>query len=283
MNIEVWHNAKAEVEKIILLRPSCSTAPFPTCSSQAPRGSVAQVTQMAGMKGLIASPTGEAIEFPITKSMKEGLSPLEYFITTHGSRKGLSDNRAQHREGGLSHAPPLRCRAGRRRRRGGLRHQRGSRGHPRVGIRHRHLLGTKHHRPLSCGRCRDRRQGRIQERPIYQSRRREADRRRECPERLRALSRCLQVRARHLRQVLRRRPRHHEAGRLGRGGRHGGGNRPSASRAPSTRCATFHAGGAASVGRRHHAGSAPRRGDLRAPHLRATRRSSRASRAKSSR
>jgi DNA-directed RNA polymerase subunit beta' len=46
---------------------------------------------MAGMKGLIASPTGEAIEFPITKSMKEGLTPLEYFITTHGSRKGLSD------------------------------------------------------------------------------------------------------------------------------------------------------------------------------------------------
>src|SRR5437870_7604108 len=55
------------------------------------RGSIAQVTQMAGMKGLIASPTGEAIEFPITKSMKEGLSPIEYFITTHGSRKGLSD------------------------------------------------------------------------------------------------------------------------------------------------------------------------------------------------
>jgi DNA-directed RNA polymerase subunit beta' len=46
---------------------------------------------MAGMKGLISSPTGEAIEFPITKSMKEGLTPIEYFITTHGSRKGLSD------------------------------------------------------------------------------------------------------------------------------------------------------------------------------------------------
>ena len=54
------------------------------------RGSVAQMTQMVGMKGLIASPTGETIEHPVTKSMKEGLSPIEYFTTTHGSRSGLA-------------------------------------------------------------------------------------------------------------------------------------------------------------------------------------------------
>src|SRR6185436_11059369 len=54
------------------------------------RGSVAQMTQMVGMKGLIASPTGETIELPVIKSMKEGLSPIDYFTTTHGSRSGLA-------------------------------------------------------------------------------------------------------------------------------------------------------------------------------------------------
>jgi DNA-directed RNA polymerase subunit beta' len=90
MNIEIWHGAKAEVEKQILPMLPKDGSVLDMIMSGA-RGSVAQVTQMAGMKGLIASPTGEAIEFPITTSMKEGLSPIEYFITTHGSRKGLSD------------------------------------------------------------------------------------------------------------------------------------------------------------------------------------------------
>ena len=55
------------------------------------RGSVGNITQMVGMKGLIVNTAGETIEFPITSSMKEGLTPIEYFITTHGSRKGLTD------------------------------------------------------------------------------------------------------------------------------------------------------------------------------------------------
>ncbi len=90
MNIEVWHAAKADVEKLI---PASLPAHGPVSDmlKSGARGSLAQMTQMAGMKGLIASATGETIEFPITKSMKEGLSPIEYFITTHGSRKGLSD------------------------------------------------------------------------------------------------------------------------------------------------------------------------------------------------
>ena len=90
LNIEVWHGAKSEVEKLIPTTLIANGSVSDMLRSGA-RGSVAQVTQMAGMKGLISSPTGEAIEFPITKSMKEGLSPIEYFITTHGSRKGLSD------------------------------------------------------------------------------------------------------------------------------------------------------------------------------------------------
>ena len=90
MNIEIWHAAKSQVEKL-MPGTLVLNGPVSDMLKSGARGSVAQVTQMAGMKGLIASPTGEAIEFPITKSMKEGLTPIEYFITTHGSRKGLSD------------------------------------------------------------------------------------------------------------------------------------------------------------------------------------------------
>ncbi len=55
------------------------------------RGSARQLSQMAGMKGLVTNTKGEVIEFPVVSSMKEGLSPTEYFTTTHGSRKGLTD------------------------------------------------------------------------------------------------------------------------------------------------------------------------------------------------
>ena len=55
------------------------------------RGSFAQVSQMAGMKGLVVNPAGDVIELPVKGSFKEGLTVLEYFISTHGSRKGMSD------------------------------------------------------------------------------------------------------------------------------------------------------------------------------------------------
>jgi DNA-directed RNA polymerase subunit beta' len=59
------------------------------------RGSMGQIAMMAGMKGLIINTRGETLEFPILSSMKEGMSPIEYFITTHGSRKGLADTALQ--------------------------------------------------------------------------------------------------------------------------------------------------------------------------------------------
>jgi DNA-directed RNA polymerase subunit beta' len=55
------------------------------------RGSNAQIRQLAGMRGLMAKPSGEIIENPITANFREGLSVLEYFISTHGARKGLAD------------------------------------------------------------------------------------------------------------------------------------------------------------------------------------------------
>src|SRR3989344_1914672 len=89
MNIEGWHAAKSDVEKLI---PASLPAngPVQDMLRSGARGSLAQMTQMVGMKGLIASPTGETIELPVTKSMKEGLTPIEYFTTTHGSRSGLA-------------------------------------------------------------------------------------------------------------------------------------------------------------------------------------------------
>src|SRR5205807_2111864 len=55
------------------------------------RGSFSQIRQLAGMRGLMANPKGEIIERPIKASFQEGLSVLEYFISTHGARKGLAD------------------------------------------------------------------------------------------------------------------------------------------------------------------------------------------------
>ncbi|MGC8796064.1 DNA-directed RNA polymerase subunit beta' [Thermodesulfovibrio sp.] len=55
------------------------------------RGSIAQIRQLAGMRGLMAKPSGEIIETPITANFREGLTPLQYFISTHGARKGLAD------------------------------------------------------------------------------------------------------------------------------------------------------------------------------------------------
>jgi hypothetical protein len=55
------------------------------------RGSAAQIRQLAGMRGLMAKPDGSIIETPITRNFREGLNVLQYFISTHGARKGLAD------------------------------------------------------------------------------------------------------------------------------------------------------------------------------------------------
>src|SRR5690606_40872283 len=55
------------------------------------RGNKSQIKQLGGMRGLMAKPSGEIIERPIISNFREGLSVLEYFISTHGARKGLSD------------------------------------------------------------------------------------------------------------------------------------------------------------------------------------------------
>ncbi|MEI7688963.1 MAG: DNA-directed RNA polymerase subunit beta' [Candidatus Nomurabacteria bacterium] len=88
--IEIWEHAKKEIEKIIpaTLDPKGSTYDLITSGA---RGSMGSLIQMCGMKGLIVNTSGATLDFPIIPSYIEGLSPLEYFITTHGSRKGAAD------------------------------------------------------------------------------------------------------------------------------------------------------------------------------------------------
>lgn len=89
-NIEIWHKAKSDIEKLI---PDSLVANGPVTDmvKSGARGSIGNITQMVGMKGLITSTSGDTIEFPIISGMKDGLTPIEYFITTHGARKGLTD------------------------------------------------------------------------------------------------------------------------------------------------------------------------------------------------
>ena len=87
------------------------------------RGSPAQMRQLAGMRGLMAKPSGEIIETPIISNFKEGLSVLEYFNSTHGARKGLADTALEDRELRLPDAASGRRGAGLHHHDGGLRHQ----------------------------------------------------------------------------------------------------------------------------------------------------------------
>ncbi len=88
--IEIWHKAKSDIEAAIpaTIDPSGSVHDLVISGA---RGSLGQLTQMAGMKGLIQNTARETIEFPIIANYKEGLTPIEYFTTTHGSRSGLAD------------------------------------------------------------------------------------------------------------------------------------------------------------------------------------------------
>lgn len=90
LSVEIWLRAKGDLEKLVV--PSMD--PYSSVSTiilSGARGSTGNLVQMTGMKGLMNNTKGEVIEFPVVSSMKEGLTPIEYFTTTHGSRKGLSD------------------------------------------------------------------------------------------------------------------------------------------------------------------------------------------------
>jgi len=95
--IDIWHRVTEDVAKEMFTDMSSLDAesgefnPIFMMADSGARGSKEQVRQLAGMRGLMAKPSGEIMETPITANFREGLSVLQYFISTHGARKGLAD------------------------------------------------------------------------------------------------------------------------------------------------------------------------------------------------
>ncbi len=88
--INIWSQAKDDLTNQLMGTLDRFNSIYMMANSGA-RGSVSQITQLAGMRGLMANPSGRIIELPIKSNFREGLSVLEYFISTHGARKGLAD------------------------------------------------------------------------------------------------------------------------------------------------------------------------------------------------
>ena len=95
--IDIWHRVTEKVSEEMFreMREIEKTTgvfnPINLMADSGARGSREQVRQLAGMRGLMSKPSGEVIETPITANFREGLSVLQYFISTHGARKGLAD------------------------------------------------------------------------------------------------------------------------------------------------------------------------------------------------
>jgi DNA-directed RNA polymerase subunit beta' len=103
--IDIWAKSTEEIAKEmidnlsrdIIVAPDGTELKVPSFNAihmmadSGARGSVQQIRQLAGMRGLMAKPSGEIIETPITANFREGLTVLQYFISTHGARKGLAD------------------------------------------------------------------------------------------------------------------------------------------------------------------------------------------------
>ncbi len=88
--INLWNDCTHTLRDKIL--PNLDTFnPIRMFTDSGARGSAAQVSQLAGMRGLMASPTGKTVELPIRANFREGLNVLEFFLSSHGSRKALSD------------------------------------------------------------------------------------------------------------------------------------------------------------------------------------------------
>ena len=88
--ISIWTEAKDEIQDK-LMKSLDKLNPIYMMADSGARGNASNFTQLAGMRGLMANPAGRIIELPIISSFREGLTVLEYFISTHGARKGLAD------------------------------------------------------------------------------------------------------------------------------------------------------------------------------------------------
>ncbi len=88
--VQVWAETTDKITKDV----SRSLDPYGSIymmATSGAKGNISQITQMTGIRGLMQDPAGRIIDFPIKSSLRDGLSPMEYFISTHGARKGLAD------------------------------------------------------------------------------------------------------------------------------------------------------------------------------------------------
>lgn len=88
--IDIWSKCKDQITDILMKSMDRYNSIMMMVDSKA-RGNKSQITQLGGMRGLMANPAGRIIELPIKSNFREGLTVLEYFISTHGARKGLAD------------------------------------------------------------------------------------------------------------------------------------------------------------------------------------------------
>jgi DNA-directed RNA polymerase subunit beta' len=95
--VDIWTTVTDKIADVLIetlkadKKEGMALNPIYIMADSGARGSKQQIRQLAGMRGLMAKPSGEIIEFPIKSNFREGLSVLEYFISTHGARKGLAD------------------------------------------------------------------------------------------------------------------------------------------------------------------------------------------------
>ena len=97
--IEIWTDAKAQLSVLVKKQLKPSDSAYMLVDSNA-RGSWSVLDQLMGMRGIVVNPSGELMELPVKNSLKEGMQPLEYFISTHGARKGLVDTALKTAEAG---------------------------------------------------------------------------------------------------------------------------------------------------------------------------------------
>jgi len=90
MVVDIWNKTTSDLRELILVGLD-KFNPIRMMTDSGARGSKAQVSQLAGMRGLMASPSGKTIELPIRANFREGLTVLEFFLSSHGSRKSLAD------------------------------------------------------------------------------------------------------------------------------------------------------------------------------------------------
>jgi len=101
--VEVWNRTKDDLTNIMMKTLEADRDGFNSIymmANSGARGSKGQISQLAGMRGLMAKPSGEIIELPIRSNFKEGLSVIEFFISTNGARKGLADTALKTAEAG---------------------------------------------------------------------------------------------------------------------------------------------------------------------------------------